>query len=366
MTVQRHLAFWGIALIVLILLIVLFHGIMLPFVVGMALAYLFDPMADRLQRMRMSRLAASLVVLGLFFLAVILSLMLLVPLIVSQLSGFVEKLPATVSRLQLLAVEHGAPLIKRIGGPTAVEDLQSSAGDLVAKGAGWAATFLGSVWAGGMAVVNIASLAVVTPVVAFYMLMDWDRMVAKVDGWVPVMHRATVRSLARQIDRAIAGFLRGQALVCLFLGTFYAVGLSLAGLNFGALIGLTSGILSFIPYVGTLTGFVVSTGVAIVQFWPDWTMIAIVIGIFIAGQFVEGNILSPKLVGDAIGVHPVWLMFALFAFGSLFGFVGLLLAVPLAATAGVLARFALAQYLASPLHDDEKDEEAPKRSKKDA
>jgi predicted PurR-regulated permease PerM len=366
MTVQRHLAFWGVALVVLILLIMLFHGIMLPFVVGMALAYLFDPMTDRLQRLRMSRLVASLVMLGLFFLAVILSLMLLVPLIVSQLSGFVEKLPATVSRLQQLAVEHGAPLIRRIGGPTAVEDLQSSAGDLVAKGAGWAATFLGSLWAGGMAVVNIASLAVVTPVVAFYMLMDWDRMVAKVDGWVPVMHRATVRSLARQIDRAIAGFLRGQALVCLFLGTFYAVALSLAGLNFGALIGLTSGVLSFIPYVGTLTGFVVSTGVAIVQFWPDWIMIAIVIGIFIAGQFIEGNILSPKLVGDAIGVHPVWLMFALFAFGSLFGFVGLLLAVPLAATAGVLARFALARYLASPLYDDGKSEEAPKRPKQDA
>jgi predicted PurR-regulated permease PerM len=198
------------------------------------------------------------------------------------------------------------------------------------------------------------------------MLMDWDRMVAKMDSWVPVMHRVTVRSLARQIDRAIAGFLRGQALVCLLLGTFYAVALSLAGLNFGALIGLTSGVLSFIPYVGTLTGFLVSTGVAIVQFWPDWTMIAVVVGIFVAGQFLEGNILSPKLVGDAIGVHPVWLMFALFAFGSLFGFVGLLLAVPLAATAGVLARFALAQYLASSIYDDGKREEAPKRSKEDA
>ena len=366
MTVQRHLAFWGGALVVLILLIVLFHDIMLPFVVGLALAYLFNPMTDRLQRLRMSRLAASLVVLGLFFVIVIAALMLLVPLIVNQFAGFIERLPATLSRLQQLAVEQWAPLIKRIGGPTAVEDLQSSAADLVAKGAGWAATFLGSVWAGGMAVVNIASLVVVTPVVAFYMLIDWDRMVAKVDGWVPVMHRATVRSLARQIDRAIAGFLRGQALVCLLLGTFYAVTLSLAGLNFGALIGLVSGILSFIPYVGTLTGFLVSTGVAIVQFWPDWTMIAIVIGIFVAGQFIEGNILSPKLVGDAIGVHPVWLMFALFAFASLFGFVGLLLAVPLAATAGVLVRFALAQYLASSIYDDGKGEEAPKRPKEDA
>ena len=366
MTVQRHLAFWGGALVVLILLIVLFHGIMLPFMVGAALAYLFDPMTDRLQRLRLSRLAASLVVLGLFFLALILLLMLLVPLIASQLAGFIEKLPATLSRLQQLAVEYGGPVIARLGGSAAIENLRNSAGDLVSQGASWAAGFLGSLWAGGMAFLNIASLIVVTPVVAFYMLMDWDRMVAKVDGWVPVMHRATVRSLARQIDRAIAGFLRGQALVCLLLGTFYAVGLSLAGLNFGALIGLGSGILSFIPYVGTLTGFIVSTAIAIVQFWPDWTMIAVVIGIFIAGQFFEGNILSPKLVGDAIGVHPVWLMFALFAFGSLFGFVGLLLAVPLAATAGVLARFALAQYLASSIYDDGKGEDAPKRSKEDA
>jgi predicted PurR-regulated permease PerM len=366
MTVQRHLAFWGAAFAVVILFIVLFHDIMLPFVVGMALAYLFDPMTDRLQRLRMSRLVASLFVLVLFSLAVILLLMLLVPLIASQLAGFIEKLPDTLSRLQQLAVEYGGPLMARIGGPSALDDIKKSAGDLVSQGATWAASFLGSLWAGGMAFLNVASLIVVTPVVAFYMLMDWDRMIAKVDSWVPVRDRETVRSLARQIDRAIAGFFRGQALVCLFLGTFYAVGLSLVGLNFGALIGLTSGILSFIPYVGTLTGFVVSTGVAIVQFWPDWTMIAIVIGIFLAGQFIEGNILSPKLVGDAIGIHPVWLMFALFAFGSLFGFVGLLIAVPLAATAGVLARFALAKYLESPLYDDSESGRTSKRSKTDA
>jgi predicted PurR-regulated permease PerM len=158
--------------------------------------------------------------------------------------------------------------------------------------------------------------------------------------------------LGREIDRAIAGFIRGQAAVCLILGTFYAVGLSLIGLNFGALIGMLAGLLSFIPYVGSLTGLVLSVGVAIVQFWPDWTWIAATLGIFVTGQFVEGNILSPKLVGASVGLHPVWLMFALFAFGSLFGFVGLLLAVPLAAAAGVLARFALERYLQSPLYDD--------------
>ena len=173
-----------------------------------------------------------------------------------------------------------------------------------------------------------------TPVVAFYMLVDWDRMVRTVDSWMPVRQRETIRAIAHDIDRAIAGFVRGQALVCLILGTFYAVGLSVIGLNFGALIGMTAGLLSFIPYVGSLTGLILSMGVAIVQFWPDWTMILATLGIFVFGQFVEGNILSPKLVGESVGLHPVWLMFALLAFGALFGFVGLLLAVPLAAAIG--------------------------------
>jgi predicted PurR-regulated permease PerM len=158
--------------------------------------------------------------------------------------------------------------------------------------------------------------------------------------------------LAREINRAIAGFIRGQATVCLVLGTFYAVGLSLIGLNFGALIGMFAGLLSFVPYVGSLAGLVLSVGVAVVQFWPDWTWIGATLGLFITGQFIEGNILSPKLVGASVGLHPVWLMFALFAFGALLGFVGLLLAVPLAAIAGVLGRFALRRYLASALYHD--------------
>ena len=162
--------------------------------------------------------------------------------------------------------------------------------------------------------------------------------------------RETVRSLARQIDRSIAGFIRGQSAVCLLLGTFYAVGLSMVGLNFGLLIGLVAGLISFIPFVGSLTGLVLSVGVAVAQFWPEFTPIALVVGIFFVGQFVEGNFLQPKLVGDSVGLHPVWIMFALFAFGYLFGFVGMLLAVPLAAALGVLARFAMRQYLTSSLY----------------
>jgi predicted PurR-regulated permease PerM len=201
-----------------------------------------------------------------------------------------------------------------------------------------------------MALVNILSLLVVTPIVAFYLLADWDLLVAKVDGWLPRDHAGTVREIFSDINAALAGFIRGQGTVCLLLGLFYALALTIAGLKFGLVIGLVAGLLSFIPYVGALVGGLVAIGVGLVQFWPDATNILIIVGIFAVGQFIEGNFLSPKLVGSSIGLHPVWLMFALFAFGYVFGFVGLLLAVPMAAAAGVLVRFALKQYLNSKLY----------------
>jgi predicted PurR-regulated permease PerM len=223
-------------------------------------------------------------------------------------------------------------------------------GDLVSQGAGWLTTFVKSLWSGGQALISIFSLMVVTPVVAFYVLNDWDRMLATVDGWVPRRQRETVRHLAREIDIAIAAFVRGQTGVCLILGSFYALGLTLTGLNFGLLIGLVSGLITFIPYVGSMTGLVLATGVAVAQFWPEWTPILAVVAIFFVGQFLEGYIIAPKLVGESIGVHPVWLMFALFAFAYLFGFVGMLLAVPLAAALGVIVRFGLRRYLQSPIY----------------
>jgi predicted PurR-regulated permease PerM len=194
---------------------------------------------------------------------------------------------------------------------------------------------------------------VVTPVVAFYLLYDWHRMIRSVDEWVPVHQREIVRRLARECDAAISGFVRGQSGVCLILGTFYAVTLTFAGLNFGLLIGLIAGLITFVPYVGSLTGLILALGVAVAQFWPHWTSILIVLGIFLVGQFAEGNILSPKLVGERVGLHPVWVIFALLAFGYLFGFVGLLVAVPLAATIGVLVRFALRRYRESMLFTGE-------------
>jgi predicted PurR-regulated permease PerM len=349
-TLERQALVWLALFAALGLAIYVFSGILLPFVAGLVLAYFLDPLADRLERMGLSRLWATVFILGLFVMLFVVALLVLVPLLVSSLGDFLQIVPEYAKKLQQFLLERGKPILERFSNDATIPDLSGSIGGVLSKGATWFTDLLTSVWSGSQSFISLMSLVVVTPVVAFYLLVDWDRMIAKVDSWIPPRNRATVEQLASEINAAISGFVRGQALVCLLLGTWYAVGLWLTGLKFGFLIGAFAGFLTFIPYVGSLTGLVLSAGMALVQFWPDWVMIGAVLAIFFTGQFFEGNILSPKLVGDAVGLHPVWLMFALFAFGTLFGFVGLLLAVPLAATIGVLARFGIRQYLQSPLY----------------
>jgi predicted PurR-regulated permease PerM len=218
----------------------------------------------------------------------------------------------------------------------------------------WLLSFSYSLWTGGKALVSFASVLIVMPVVTFYLIRDWHAMIDRVDSWVPVRQRGAVRQLAREIDAAIGGFLRGQFGVCLVLGCYYAIALMLVGLDFALLIGLTAGVITFVPYIGSMTGLMIAASVAIAQFWPDWKRIALVVAIFLVGQFIEGNIVSPKFVGERVGLHPVWLIFAMFAFGYLFGFVGLLIAVPLGAAIAVLLRFALRQYFASPFYTGDK------------
>jgi predicted PurR-regulated permease PerM len=259
------------------------------------------------------------------------------------------RLPDYLTRLQALITNIDPGWFEeRIG--VNPQSLREGLSTLLTQGAGFVATLFKSIWSSGVALVNLVSLFVVTPVVAFYMLLDWDHMVSKVDSWVPRKQVETVRQIARDINTATAGFVRGQGTICLILGCFYAVGLTLVGLNFGLLIGFFAGLISFIPFVGSLVGLALSIGVALVQFWPEWYWVLAVAVIFFAGQFVEGNILQPKLVGRSVGLHPVWLMFALYAFGFLFGFVGLLIAVPASAAIAVLVRFAISRYLASPLY----------------
>jgi predicted PurR-regulated permease PerM len=348
-SLKRQLTFWVIVLVVFIGFLYLFSTILLPFIAGMAVAYFLDPVADRLERIGLSRLMATVVILVSFVLVFALALTIVIPIIINQFNDFIQQIPAYVQQMQQLVAKAQTMVLpdwirNQLG---AIKDNFSS---IMSDGLSFVGGLFAQIWSSGKALVNIISLLVVTPVVAFYILLDWDRMIAKVDDWIPRDHVATVRQIATEVNQAIAGFIRGQGSLCIILGIYYGVGLSLVGLNFGLLIGLFTGMISFIPYVGSLVGLILAVGVALVQFWPDYLWVGLTLAVFFTGQFLEGNVLQPKLVGESVGLHPVWLMFALFAFGALFGFVGLLVAVPAAAACGVLVRFALSRYLQSDLY----------------
>ncbi|CAN7400869.1 AI-2E family transporter [Rhizobium sp. LjRoot254] len=356
---RRQIFFWLLVLAAFIGFLMLFSSILLPFVAGMALAYFLDPVADRLQRWGFSRMAATSVILMSFVILLTIALMIIVPLLASQAADFAKNVPGYVTSLQGILAETNSTLV-----PDWLKDQMGTLKENVGKYIGEGATFIAGVfvqiWASGKALVDILSLLVITPVVAFYLLLDWDKMIAKVDRWVPRDWTGVVRRLAGEMDHAIAGFVRGQGTICIVLAVLYGGSLSLAGLNFGLLIGIVSGLVSFIPYVGSLLGLVLSVGVALVQFWPDYPWIGLIAAIFFLGQVIDGYVLQPKLIGERIGLHPVWLMFALLAFGSLFGFVGLLVAVPLSACIAVLVRYALSRYLDSDLYHGDATPDADK------
>ncbi|HEX5210558.1 MAG TPA: AI-2E family transporter, partial [Pseudolabrys sp.] len=307
-TFERQVLFWLTMFAVLVIMLWLLSEILLPFVAGAAIAYLITPLTDRMERLGVNRLAAALLIMTVVVMAIVLVILLVAPILGGQLTSFIDNIPGYVTRLQSLLSDPSRPWIQKILGAGFSAD--KSIGDLATQGVGWLTAFLKSLWSGGRALVSLFSLVVVTPVVAFYLIYDWHRMIRTADSWIPVNQRATVRHLAREVDAAISGFVRGQTAVCLILGSFYAVALTVSGLNFGLLIGLLSGIITFIPYVGSMTGLILGLGVAVAQFWPDYSSILIVLGIFLVGQFLEGNLLSPKLVGESVGLHPVWLIFA--------------------------------------------------------
>jgi len=357
---QRQLIFWAVGTLGIILILYVLRGILLPFVAGMALAYFLDPVADWLEEKGVRRTLATSLILGLFLLIFIFCLLLIMPILVEQFSGFIARLPHHLKTIANM-IDEMVPVWLRELITDEKGGFEGSLKDITGQGAKWFAALLKSLWSQGLALVNILSLLVITPIVAFYMLNDWDKMIARIDDWLPRDHVKSIRQIGHDVDLAMAGFVRGQGTVCLILGVFYAVGLSLVGLDFGLLIGLIAGFISFVPYVGSIVGLVLSVGVALVQFLPDWVAIGSVGAIFVVGQFLEGNFLSPKLVGERVGLHPVWLMFALLSFGYLFGFVGLLVAVPLAAAVGVLVRFSLGRYLQSPLYKGQPKKLAPRK-----
>ena len=337
-----------VPLLVLLICLYLFRPILLPFLVGMAAAYLLDPAADRLQRMGLRRTAATIVISFSFFLALALALLLLLPIVAAQAMDLARELPEYLERLRDRLLPH----LSGIASWASIE-LDLSAEGLLRSY--WTQTMeilinaIGGLLQSGIALLNLVSLLFVTPVVTFYMLRDWDRMVARIEASVPPDYLPTVRRLARETDEVLAGFIRGQGLVCLFLALFYALGLWLVGLRYGLIIGLLTGFFSFIPYLGMAIGACVGLTVAAFQF-QDLIGVGLVAAVFALGQFIEGNLISPRVVGGRIHLHPVWMIFAVLAGTVLFGFLGTLLAVPVAGVLGVLVRFGIRQYQTSALY----------------
>lgn len=346
---DRQVLFWLAALIVAAIAILVLKDVLLPFVVGLVIAYALNPLTERLAAVGLSRMQASALVVAVAIAILSLALFFLVPVLLHQAQQLALSLPTEMDRVKELIENYARD---RLGDRFAQfkAGLDHTMKDLSVNWSALATKVLHSAWSQGLAIVNFLSLLLITPIVVFYMLVDWHPMLAKVESWLPRDHAPTIRRLAGEIDGAISAFIRGQGAVCLVLGTLYAAGLTWAGVRYGLLIGLATGILSFVPFAGWALGLIISTVIALAQFWPDLMPIYKVIGVFVLGMALDSALLSPRIVGSSIGLHPVWLIFALFVFSYLFGFVGMLVAVPLAAAIAVLLRFALQVYLGSAVY----------------
>lgn len=348
MTTERKLGFWLAGLALSVLLLVVLNDILLPFVAGMAIAYFFDPLCDRLEKLGLSRVLATVLVTLLFVIVALLIAILVIPVAFDQLRKLIALAPDLVAYIREATQGVLANLEARFGAET-VQKLRQAVFGSPADIAQMGQRVVDQIVAGGLSIANFLSLLFITPVVAFYLLRDWDKLTARIDSWLPRRHAPTIRELARQTDEILSGYVRGVGTVCLTLGAFYSVALIIIGLDFGLLVGLTAGLLSFIPYVGAIGGLLLSVGLALFQFDSMW-LVAATAAIFLVGQALEGNFLTPKLVGERVNLHPAVVIFALLAGGALFGFTGLLLSMPVAAVIGVLLRFGLQQYLGSPLY----------------
>jgi predicted PurR-regulated permease PerM len=343
-SVRQQLFFWGILLIVSIILLSLIGNILLPFIAGTALAYLLDPLADRLQHIGFNRLWAVICISFIFILIFAPLAVFLFANLVDQLTKLISAAPAISEKLTKALNEI---LPSKLSETFELDQSNLPIGEFLKS---TILIILSSLVKSFSSLLSIVGLMLITPIITIYLLLDWDRLVAKVDRLLPLDHAKTIRNLSKEINDVIAGFIRGMGSVCCILGIYYAVALMFLGLEFGLVIGVFAGFLTFIPYLGAILGGIMAIGLSTVQFWGDWNPILLVIGIFVLGQLIEGNFLTPKLVGNSVGLHPVSLMLALSIFGSIFGLIGMMIAVPIAASMGVLVRFLINQYLNSPVY----------------
>lgn len=344
--------FWLLVAAALILIAWVLKPILLPFVAASVLAYFLDPAVERLAAKKVPRTLGTLLVLLGFVLGITLLLLLIAPLVQSQIVALAHALPGYIQTVRENLTPSIDGWLEQLS-PQDVEKLRSAAGAYAGSAVGFAGEIIRNIVTKGFAIFDIVTLLLITPIMAFYLLRDWPKVTKAVDELVPRKQHGTVRSALSEIDRTLSGFLRGQSLVCLSLAGIYGVGLTLVGLQYGATIGIIAGVLSFIPYVGSGFGLVVSMILAFIQF-DDMASIGMVFGVFLFGQIMEGYVLTPKLVGDRVGLHPAWIIFALFVGGALMSFTGILIAVPVAAVIGVLIRLAISKYKESSLYHGKK------------
>jgi predicted PurR-regulated permease PerM len=351
----RQVLFWGGAFAVFVLIISILGEVLLPFVLGMILAYFLDPLATLLEKQGLSRLGATVCIAVIFGLLGFVFFLVIGPLLVTQLSELASQIPIYFKQLREIIVTGSEAWFGKIfpGSELGAEEAMQN---IAKDSAQYLTTLLKSVWSSGKAILNFLSLILITPVVTFFLLKDWNHFLKKIDGWLPRDHAPIIRLLVKRINRSIAGFIRGQVTISIFVGVFYSIALTFLGLKYGLLIGLSAGVLNIVPFLGSLVGFMISGTMAVVQYWPEWQPILYVLGVFLFGQLVDTNFLTPKIIGDKIRLHPVWLIFALIVSGYLFGVLGMLIAIPLAAAIGVLVRYALERYLDSELYIGSREE----------
>lgn len=345
---ERQAIVWLAVIAVFVLALYELSGMLAPFVAGIGVAYFLDPLTDRIEERIKSRTAATAMVIVGFFGLVGIGGFFLYPLLQTQVAGLAARVPDVMEAIGTAS----QPVLEQIkAGLTEAQQnkLQTAMEQYVGNIAQWAGGLLSRVLSGGLALFSLLGVVLISPLVAFYLLRDWDRIIARIDSLLPLENAATIREQVRAIDSTIAGFVRGQAIVCLILAAYYGTGLALTGLESGLLVGILTGLGAFIPYLGVLTGLAVSMAIATVQF-DTLQPILMVLGVIGVGHVLEGGFLTPKLLGGRVGLHPVWVLFALMAGATLFGFTGVLLAVPTAAVIGVLVRFGTTRYLASQLY----------------
>lgn len=362
MTTWQQILFWALAAVVLAGIIVLFKSILLPFVLGAFIAYMLNPMVNKLTSHGMKRRRVVLGILCSFIVIFTLVIAIISPILFKEMMNFVEHAPEIFQKLWAMAKPHIHWIQSKFGYEISVDEVQDAVKENVGKALQVSKGLVSSLTSGGIAIIDAIVTILVTPIVAYFLLKDWPRFIGQITSLLPVHYKSTIKSLSNQIDQKIAGFIRGQITVCAILGMMYAIALSIAGLNYGFLIGLGTGVLSIIPYVGSTIGLITSLGVAFLQSDGDWGYVGIIAAIFATGQFLEGNFITPRLMGNSVGLHPLWILFALMAGGSLLGVLGMMLSIPVAAAIGVLLGFLIEQYKKSPYYKPELEEEEPQPS----